>query len=63
MIVFGLLFFIQEITIGQLPFLKNVVVFNFVHLKDLIIVAISLLFILKFVDFYIPQRRSDFKKK
>jgi len=55
-IIFGLLFLIQEYTIGQIAVLKNLHVFNIILFKDLLFTASSLLFILKFVDFYLPNR-------
>lgn len=56
LIVFSLLFLIQELTFGQINSFRNVIVFNFLHLKDLVFTATSLLFIAKFIRFYTPDR-------
>lgn len=59
LIVFGILFLIQNETIGRIAALKNIKVFGgFLYLKDLIFTATSLLFILKFIDFYVPKRNE-----
>lgn len=57
LIVFGILFLIQTLTLGQIPFLKDVTVFSYFYFKDLLFTATSLLIILKFVGFYIPDRQ------
>lgn len=58
MIVFGTLFLVQNETLGRIEYLKTTKVFyNYIYIKDLIFTATSLLFILKFINFYIPDRR------
>lgn len=58
MIVFGTLFLIQDLTIGQLRFLDDKIVFNILPFKYLLFTATSLIFILKAINFYIPERRK-----
>jgi hypothetical protein len=59
LIVFGILFLIQDQTVGRIPYISRPLFLNTVRLKDLIFTATSLLFILKFIDFYIPKRRGN----
>lgn len=56
MVVFGMLFLIQNVTLGQISGFKSVIVFKVFYLKDLIFTAISLWVIAKYVTFYIPNR-------
>ncbi|SHL81795.1 hypothetical protein SAMN05444484_102681 [Flavobacterium chilense] len=56
LIVFGVLFLVQDITIGRIYYVKNLIVYNFLPFKYLVFTASSLLIILRFVDFYIPKR-------
>lgn len=58
LVVFGILFYVQDETIGRIEILKKTKVFcNFIYFKDLLFTATSLLFILKFITFYIPDRK------
>ena len=57
LIVFGLLFMAQDYTIGLFKFWDNLIVFKLFYLKDLLFSATSLLFILKFISFYKPNRK------
>lgn len=56
LIVFSILFLIQNLTIGQIEGVKDITIFKVIHLKDIVFVAISLLIISKFVVFYLPDR-------
>jgi hypothetical protein len=56
MVVFGILFLIQNITLGQICEFKSIIVFRIFYLKDLIFTATSLWVIAKYVTFYIPKR-------
>ena len=56
LIVFGVLFLVQDITIGKIDYVKSLIVYNFLPFKYLVFTATSLLIILRFVDFYIPKR-------
>jgi hypothetical protein len=58
LIVFGLLFLLQDYTIGLFRFWDNLIVFKIIYFKDLLFTATSLLFILKFIDFYRPNRKQ-----
>ncbi len=57
LVLLGVLFLIQEYTIGQIGFIKDLVVFNILPFRYLVFTASSLIFILKFVDIYIPKRK------
>ncbi len=59
LIVFGVLFWLQDQTIGRLSILQDLNVFCFIQLKDLLFTATSLILILKFVSFYTPQRNHQ----
>lgn len=56
LVVFGLLFAVQKFTLGQLSILKNIIVFKVVRFEDLVFAATSILVILKWFNFYIPDR-------
>jgi hypothetical protein len=56
LIVFGILFLLQDITIGQIYFIKKLIVYNFIPFKYLLFTATSLLLIFKYIGFYIPNR-------
>lgn len=56
--VFGILFLIQNLTFGQIPGFKDVIVFKVLHLKDLLFTASSLFIISKYVVFEAPKRNS-----
>lgn len=58
LVVFGTLFLVQDITIGKIDYVKNLIVYNFLPFKYLVFTATSLLIILRFVDFYIPKREK-----
>lgn len=57
-IVFGILFLIQEYTFGQIHFINKLVVFNVFPIRYLLFTAISIIFILKFINFHIPEREQ-----
>lgn len=57
LIAFGILFLIQDISIGQIPGFKDLIVFKIIPFKYLVFTASSLLIILKFIDFYVPKRK------
>jgi hypothetical protein len=59
MVVFGVLFLIQNITLGQISVFNSIIVFKIFYLKDLIFTAISLTIINKYVTFYIPDRGRE----
>lgn len=59
LIVFGILFLSQDLTIGRIDFLEHTIIFKYFQFKTLLFTATSLLFILKFVDFYVPNRKSN----
>jgi hypothetical protein len=58
LIVFGIVFLLQSQTIGKLPILRDLIVFKIFKFQDLLFTATTLLFILKFIDFYIPSRKN-----
>lgn len=55
-IVFGILFLIQDQTIGRIQFFRETIVWGMLPFKYLIFTATSLIFMLKYVDVYIPNR-------
>lgn len=57
LVVFGVLFLLQELTLGKIEFINSLIVFNIVPFKYLLFTALSFLFVLKFIDFYIPDRK------
>ena len=56
LIVFGILFLIQDYTIGLFKFWNNLILFNHFYFKDFLFTATSLFVILKFISFYKPNR-------
>ena len=59
MIVFAILLLVQELTIGQIPWVRNITLFNTVRLKDVVFIVVAVLVIFKYVEFYIPRRRGS----
>jgi len=55
-VVFGILFLIQEYTLGQIEYVKDLIAFDIIPMRYLVFTATSLIFILKFIEFYIPKR-------
>ena len=59
LVVFGILFILQDLTIGNINFVKSLIIFKILPFKYLIFTATSLIFILNFIDFYIPNRNKS----
>jgi hypothetical protein len=57
LIVFGLLFLIQDLTIGKLEVFQHVIILQIIKVKYLLFTVTSLLFITKFISFQVPNRR------
>lgn len=59
LIAFGVIYLALELSFGQVQCFRQIIVFKVIHLKDLIFTAVTLLLILKFVDFYLPKRKEN----
>ena len=56
MIVFGVLFLIQNETLGRIKLLNEIVIFKVIKFEYLLFTATSILFINYFIEFSVPKR-------
>lgn len=54
-LAFCILFLIQEYTIGQIPWLRSLTLFNKVYTHDILFSAISIAIIVRYVRAYPPE--------
>ncbi|GAB3949983.1 hypothetical protein GCM10028805_27280 [Spirosoma harenae] len=57
-LVSGLFFLLQQYTLGFIPILRRIVLFNIVYLKDILFLGSSILLTMSTVHFE-PGRRAD----
>jgi hypothetical protein len=60
LVVFGILFLIQDQSVGRINFLKQLTVFEVIRFKHLLFAATSIFFILRYIKFYLPDRSDHF---
>lgn len=58
MIVWGVLFFLQNLLLGNIPFLHDSIILGTLRLKDLLFTVTSALIISRFVTFYKPRKSA-----
>lgn len=54
LVVFSMLFILQYISIGQIPIINNIVIFNKFYLCDILFVIFSLILTLKYTTVHSP---------
>lgn len=54
-LVFCILFLIQEYTIGQIPWLRSLTLFNKVYTHDILFLATSIVIIVRYIRVYPPE--------
>jgi len=59
MVIFGVVFLVQDVTLGKISFLHDTILFGIFRLKDILFVATSILFIFNFVEVNKPRRDSS----
>lgn len=55
-LIFSLLFILQKYTLGFIPHLKEIVIFNKLYLYEILFAAIAIIFILLFVRAGVPKK-------
>lgn len=59
LVLFGLLFSAQELTLGSISFLRDTIICEVFRLKDLLFSATTLILIFSFIRFYYPRRSQN----
>jgi len=58
LVLFGLITFVLDLTIGNIPCFNEIPLFSLFYLKDIVIILLSVAIILSFFRIYLPKRQQ-----